>query len=583
MLLDGLEDERQQGITIDVAYRYFTTPRRKFIIADTPGHEQFTRNMATGASTADLAVLVLDARKGILPQTKRHSFIVSLLGIRHLILAVNKMDLVEFDQAVFERLCDEYRQFASRLDVPDLRFVPVSALRGDNVARDSDRTPWYHGGSLLSLLETVYFGSDRNLTDFRFPVQWVNRPHLDFRGFSGTVASGVVRVGDEVLALPSRRKSRVKSIVAFDGELSEAYPPLSVTLTLEDEIDVTRGDVLVRPGNLPHVGRDFDAMLVWMSEQPLVPGRAYWLKHAGRRTSAEVETVRYRVDVNTLHRVAAASLKLNEIGRCQLRTHEPLVFDAYRRNRQTGSFILVDRVTHETVAAGMIRDPDESGGPRDHWDDAVPATKLHFAASPIAPARRAERFGAALHAAAHRSQRFRQDDARPCAGSAALRARPRRDGARRAEPPLRHQPRPGLLRRRAFGESAPGRRDRQADERRRADRAGGLRRPASRDPGPRPRTDRPRPGASRPPFRARRGLPHARHDRPLRRRRPRRDPELPRRFGPLRSPAARRYRGADAPVAGRAVRRTIARRVVRVLRGAVRRILALAPFEKQVA
>ena len=385
LLLDGLEDERQQGITIDVAYRYFTTPRRKFIIADTPGHEQFTRNMATGASTADLAVLVLDARKGILPQTKRHSFIVSLLGIRHLILAVNKMDLVDFDQAVFERLCDEYRQFASRLDVPDMRFVPVSALRGDNVARDSDRTPWYHGGSLLSLLETVYFGSDRNLTDFRFPVQWVNRPHLDFRGFSGTVASGVVRVGDEVLALPSRRKSRVKSIVAFDGELPEAYPPLSVTLTLEDEIDVTRGDVLVRPGNLPHVGRDFDAMLVWMSEQPLVPGRAYWLKHAGRRTSAEVETVRYRVDVNTLHRVAAASLKLNEIGRCQLRTHEPLVFDAYRRNRQTGSFILVDRVTHETVAAGMIRDPDESGGPRDHWDDAVPATKLHFAASPIAP------------------------------------------------------------------------------------------------------------------------------------------------------------------------------------------------------
>ena len=268
--------------------------------------------------TADLAVLLLDARKGILPQTKRHSFIVSLLGIRHLILAVNKMDLVDFDQAVFERLCDEYRQFASRLDVPDMRFVPVSALRGDNVAHDSPRTPWYRGGSLLNLLETIYIGSDRNLTDFRFPVQWVNRPHLDFRGFSGTVASGVVRVGDEVLALPSRRKSRVKSIVAFDGEFPEAYPPLSVTLTLEDEVDVTRGDVLVRPGNLPHVGRDFDAMLVWMSEQPLVPGRAYWLKHAGRRTSAEVETVRYRVNVNTLHRVAAASLKLNEIGRCQL-------------------------------------------------------------------------------------------------------------------------------------------------------------------------------------------------------------------------------------------------------------------------
>jgi bifunctional enzyme CysN/CysC len=349
--------------------------------------------MATGASTADLAIILIDARKGMLPQTKRHSFLVSLLGIRHVIVAVNKMDLVDYSHEVFERICEDYRSFAARLDVPDLRFVPVSALRGDNVARDSTSMPWYRGGSLLSLLETQYIGSDRNLTDFRFPVQWVNRPHLDFRGFSGTVASGVVRVGVEVIALPSRRRSRVKSIVSFDGSLTEAFPPHSVTMTLEDEIDLTRGDVLARPDNLPRVAREFDAMLVWMSEQPLVPGRAYWVKHLVRKTSAEVEAVRYRVDINTLHRMAASSLKLNEIGRCRIRTHEPLVFDSYRRNRQTGSFILVDRVTHETVAGGMIRDMDSVVSP-DHWDGEIQSPKLQFSASPISLQRRAARFGA---------------------------------------------------------------------------------------------------------------------------------------------------------------------------------------------
>jgi bifunctional enzyme CysN/CysC len=272
LFTDGLEDERQQGITIDVAYRYFSTDKRKFIIADTPGHEQYTRNMATGASTADLAIILVDARHGVLPQTKRHSFIVSLLGIRHIVVAINKMDIVGWDQAVFERIRAEYADFSSRLDLPDVHFMPISALKGDNVVRPSPNMPWYTGSALMPLLETVYIGSDRNLEDFRFPVQLVLRPNLDYRGFAGTVASGIVRRGDEVLSLPSRRKSRVKSIVTFDGELEEAFAPQSVTLTLEDEIDSSRGDMLVRPGNVPKVDQRFEAMVVWMAEEPLVPG-----------------------------------------------------------------------------------------------------------------------------------------------------------------------------------------------------------------------------------------------------------------------------------------------------------------------
>ncbi|MFM9196131.1 MAG: sulfate adenylyltransferase subunit CysN, partial [Planctomycetia bacterium] len=282
LFTDGLEDERQQGITIDVAYRYFSTDKRKFIIADTPGHEQYTRNMATGASTADLAIILIDARHGVLPQTKRHSFIVSLLGIRHIVVAVNKMDIVGYDEAVFERIKADYGSFASRLELPDVHFMPISALKGDNVVTHSPKMPWYTGSPLMPLLETVYIGSDRNMEDFRVPVQLVLRPNLDFRGFAGTVASGIIRTGDEVMSLPSRKKSRVRSIVTFDGELQEAFAPQSVTLTLEDEIDSSRGDMLVRPGNVPKVDHRFDAMIVWMAEEPLVPGKQYLFKQTSK-------------------------------------------------------------------------------------------------------------------------------------------------------------------------------------------------------------------------------------------------------------------------------------------------------------
>ncbi|MGE3779344.1 MAG: sulfate adenylyltransferase subunit CysN, partial [Pirellulaceae bacterium] len=337
LLTDGLEDERQQGITIDVAYRYFSTDKRKFIIADTPGHEQYTRNMATGASTADLAIILIDGRKGVLTQTKRHTFIVSLLGIKHIVVALNKMDLVGFDPAVFDRIKSDYQDFAARLDLPDVHFIPISALNGDNVVKNSERTPWYQGPPLMHLLETVYIGSDRNLEDFRFPVQLVNRPHLDFRGFCGTIASGIIRRGDEVMALPSRKTSHVKSIVTFDGELDEAFAPQSVTLTLDDEIDVSRGDMLVRPGNVARVDRRCEAMIVWMSEQPMVPGKSYWIKQAAMTSPAVINTLRYQIDVNTLHRKDAPTLGLNEIGRCSLTVSQPRCFDSYRRNRATGA------------------------------------------------------------------------------------------------------------------------------------------------------------------------------------------------------------------------------------------------------
>lgn len=385
LLLDGLEDERQQGITIDVAYRYFATNKRKFIIADTPGHEQFTRNMATGASNADLAIILVDASKGVLTQTKRHAFIVSLLGIKHVILAVNKMDLVGYRQEVFEQIRDEFSQFAAKLEIPDIRFVPISALKGDNITEPSSNTLWHADGSLLHLLETIYVGADRNLKDFRFPVQWVNRPDASFRGFSGKIASGTVRVGDEIVALPSGKTSKVERIVTFGGDLEEARAPLSVTLTLEDEIDVSRGDMISRPGNQPTVANRADSMLVWMSEQPLVPHRQYWFKSGNHRTSCEVDSIRYGVDVNTLHREAASSRQLNEIGRCTIATHDPIAFDPYSRNRETGSFILVDRITHETVAAGMFIDQ-----PSGTESDAIPsATELRPVKSKIAASDRA--------------------------------------------------------------------------------------------------------------------------------------------------------------------------------------------------
>lgn len=362
LVTDGLKAEREQGITIDVAYRYFSTAKRKFIIADTPGHEQYTRNMATGASTADLAVILIDARHGVLTQTKRHSFIVSLLGIRHVVVTVNKMDLVEFREERFDEICNDYRNFAARLDLPDLHFIPISALNGDNVVDSSENMPWYQGNTLMNFLETVYIGSDRNFEDFRFPVQYVNRPNLDFRGFCGTVASGIIRKGDEIMVIPSRQTSRVKSIVTYGGEVDEAFTPQSVTLTLEDEIDCSRGDMIVRPGNVPKVSNDFDAMLVWMSPEPLVPGKNYIFKQTTQSSSGQIESLRYRVDVNTLHRTPTPELRLNEIGRCTITLSQPLFYDPYRRNRTTGAFIIVDRISNVTVGAGMItaREADKS-------------------------------------------------------------------------------------------------------------------------------------------------------------------------------------------------------------------------------
>ncbi len=391
LFLDGLEDEQQQGITIDVAYRYFSTDKRKFIIADCPGHEQYTRNMATGASTADLAIILIDARKGVLVQTKRHSFIVSLLGIKHVLVAVNKMDLVDFSEDVFEKIKRDYRDFSVRLDLPDVHFLPISALKGDNVVERSNSTPWYDGSTLMGLLENVEIGSDRNFEDFRFPVQYVNRPNLDFRGFAGTVASGIIRKGDEVMALPSRKTSRVKSIVTYDGNLDEAFASQAVTLTLEDEIDVARGDMLVRPGNVPRVDHKIEATIVWMHEDKLVPGKQYWFKQGTKVAPGTVSAVRYQIDVNTLHRKDAEDLPLNAIGRCQLMLTQPIPFDAYKRNRATGGFIVIDRMTNLTVGAGMILDRSSGDSP-EHWDDQS-QTKESQAHSAVTIGEREKRLG----------------------------------------------------------------------------------------------------------------------------------------------------------------------------------------------
>jgi bifunctional enzyme CysN/CysC len=393
LFTDGLEDERQQGITIDVAYRYFSTDKRKFIIADTPGHEQYTRNMATGASTADLAIILIDARHGVLTQTKRHSFIVSLLGIKHVVVAINKMDLVDYAEEVFERIKNEYQAFAARLELPDVHFMPISALKGDNVVRNSPRMPWYQGSPLVHFLETVYIGSDRNLSDLRFPVQLVLRPNLDFRGFAGTVASGIIRKGDEVMVLPSRRTSHVKAITTFDGELEEAFAPQSVTLTLEDEVDISRGDMLVRPGNVPRVEQKFEALIVWMHDEKLVPGKSYLFKQTTRVLPGSVNTLRYRVDVNTLHRQEAPALELNEIGRCQVVLSAPIAYDAYRRNRATGSFIIIDRLTNATMGAGMIldREPDQRRGSL--WDAEPASSSLSAQLSKVTAEERSQRFG----------------------------------------------------------------------------------------------------------------------------------------------------------------------------------------------
>ncbi len=355
LLVDGLQAEREQGITIDVAYRYFSTDKRKFIIADTPGHEQYTRNMATGASTAQLAILMIDARHGVLTQTRRHSYIASLLGIRHIVVAVNKMDLVAFSEARFNEIREEYLAFAAKLGLKDIRFVPISALEGDNVVNRSENTPWFTGQPLMEILETVEVARDKNLEHFRFPVQYVNRPNLDFRGFCGTIASGVIRPGDEVMALPSRRTSKVREIVTFDGNLDEAYVDQAVTLTLEDEIDISRGDMLVKVGDEPEVDNRFQANVVWMTDAPLETGRLYNIKLGPTFPSGTVKTIHYQTDVNTLEqRANPGRLQLNEIGLCELTLNQPVAFDAYARNHATGSFIIIDRLTNVTIGAGMI-------------------------------------------------------------------------------------------------------------------------------------------------------------------------------------------------------------------------------------
>ncbi|MCL4116154.1 UNVERIFIED_CONTAM: hypothetical protein GTU68_049244 [Idotea baltica] len=368
---DGLKEEREQGITIDVAYRYFSTAKRKFIIADTPGHEQYTRNMATGASSADLAVILIDARHGVMTQTKRHSFIVSLLGIRHVIIAINKMDLVDFDEAAYEKICADYSAFSRRLDLPDLHFIPLSALLGDNVVDRSENMPWYNGGTLMNRLESVYIGSDRNLQDFRMPVQWVNRPNLDFRGFCGTISSGIIRKGDEVMVMPSKKTTHVKEIITSDGNIDEAYAPLAITLTFEDEVDASRGNMIVKTGNVPATADTVEAMLVWMAEEPMVPGKTYMVKHSAQLITGSIESLRYRIDVNTLRSSPSPQLNLNEIGRCRLSLNEPICFDPYKSNRSTGAIILIDRLTNATVAAAMILDRTAGGKKLQAWEEDI--------------------------------------------------------------------------------------------------------------------------------------------------------------------------------------------------------------------
>ena len=392
LLTDGLKAEREQGITIDVAYRYFSTEYRKFIVADTPGHDQYTRNMATGASTADMAIVLIDARRGVLEQTKRHSFIISLLGIRHVIVAINKMDLVDFGEERYKEIKDEYLSFSTRLSVGDVQFIPLSALKGDNVVDKSDNMPWYKGSTLLHTLNTIYVASDRNLIDLRFPVQYVNRPDLNYRGFTGTVASGIVRTGDEIMVLPSKKTSKIKSIDTFNGEIKEAFPPMSVELVLEDEIDISRGDMIVHRNNVPELKETFDAMLVWMGEEPLAPGKQYLFKHTSKLVTGAVSEVRYHIDVNTLHRKKGKALKLNEIGRCGISLTQSIAFDPYDKNRATGAFIIIDRLSNITVGAGMILDRS-TGEQMSHWEEAPKGEDLKEPEDGLSVEQKAARFG----------------------------------------------------------------------------------------------------------------------------------------------------------------------------------------------
>ncbi len=385
LLVDGLQAEREQGITIDVAYRYFSTAKRKFIIADTPGHEQYTRNMATGASTCDLAIILVDARYGVQTQTRRHSYIASLLGIKHIVVAINKMDLKGFDEGVFEQIKADYLKFAEAIGLQPttLAFVPMSALKGDNVVNRSEQSPWYTGQTLMEILETVEVAADRNFDDLRFPVQYVNRPNLNFRGFAGTLASGIVHKGDEVVVLPSGKSSRVKSIVTFEGELEHAGPGQAVTLTMEDEIDISRGDLLVHAANVPTVSDSFEAMLVWMAEEPMLPGKKYDIKRATSYVPGSIASIVHKVDVNTLAEGPASALQLNEIGKVKVSLDSAIALDGYESNRTTGAFIIIDRLTNGTVGAGMIIAPAA----------ATQGGKSHGRSAHVTTEERAQRFG----------------------------------------------------------------------------------------------------------------------------------------------------------------------------------------------
>ncbi|GAB4257704.1 MAG: GTP-binding protein [Vicingaceae bacterium] len=361
LLTDGLRSEREQGITIDVAYRYFATPKRKFIIADTPGHIQYTRNMVTGASTSNLSIILVDARKGILEQTCRHTFISSLLGIPHVVFCINKMDLVDYSEEVFDKIVDDLEAFASKLNVKDVRFIPISALHGDNVVNKSDNMPWYQGETLLHLLETIHIGSDHNHIDCRFPVQYVIRPqsveYHDYRGYAGRIAGGVFKPGDDVMVLPSGFTSKIKSIDTYKNNLNEAFAPMSVTLTLEDEIDISRGDMIVRPNNQPKVSQDIEVMICWLNQKDMVLRGKYALKHTTKDVRCMIKEVKYKVNINNLHRIEDdKQVKMNDIARISIRTTQPLFYDNYDRNRATGSLILIDEATNETVGAGMIID-----------------------------------------------------------------------------------------------------------------------------------------------------------------------------------------------------------------------------------
>ena len=358
-LTDGLKDEREQGITIDVAYRYFATPKRKFIIADTPGHIQYTRNMVTGASTANMALILVDARNGVVEQTARHSFIASLLQIPHVLVCINKMDLVDYSQEAYEKVVEEYKTFAAKLDVKDIRFIPISALHGDNVVHRSEHMDWYEGGTLLNTLETIHIGSDQNHIDCRFPVQTVIRPHSDeyhdYRGYAGRIAGGVFKPGDKITVLPSGFQSAIKSIDTMTGPLEEAFAPMSVTITLEDDIDISRGDMIVRDNNQPEMEQDVEVMLCWLNNKPPRPRAKYVIRHTTNEAMAMIKETQYKMDINTLHRIEGdENIAMNDIARVKLRTTKPILADSYRKNRTTGSIILVDEATNETIAAGMV-------------------------------------------------------------------------------------------------------------------------------------------------------------------------------------------------------------------------------------